>query len=83
MFLELRALKCWNETKNSYEKESVVSDGWFTPRKFNIDPEKWWLEDNPFLLKMANVQGRTVKLRWGKIRDTQCMVDLLTCTKYY
>jgi len=21
-----------------------------TPPKFNIDPEKWWLEDDPFLL---------------------------------
>ena len=28
----------------------VVLEGWFTtPPKFNVDPEKWWLEDDGFL----------------------------------
>ena len=25
-----------------------------TPSRFNIDPEKWWLEDDPFLLGFGN-----------------------------
>ena len=28
-----------------------------TPPKFNIDPEKWWLEDDPFLLGFGNFSG--------------------------
>ena len=28
-----------------------------TPPKFNIDPEKWWLEDEPFLLGFGNFSG--------------------------
>ncbi len=37
-----------------------------TPPKFNIAPEKWWLEDKPFLLGFGNFSGAfTVKLREG------------------
>ncbi len=28
-----------------------------TPPKFNIAPEKWWLEDKPFLLGFGNFSG--------------------------
>ena len=28
-----------------------------TPSKFNIAPEKWWLEDDPFLLGPGNFSG--------------------------
>ena len=28
-----------------------------TPPKFNIAPEKWWLEDDPFLLGLGNFSG--------------------------
>ncbi len=45
-----------------------VSLGWNhqldTPPKFNIDPEKWWLEDY-FPIGKVTLQGRTVKLREG------------------
>ena len=35
-----------------------------TPWKFNIAPEKWWLEDDPFLLGPGNFSGAVpVKLR--------------------
>ena len=33
------------------------------PPKFNIAPEKWWLEGDPLLLGFGNFPGRTVKLR--------------------
>ena len=37
-----------------------------TPQKFNIAPEKWWLEDNPSLLGFGNFSGAVpVKLRGG------------------
>ena len=36
-----------------------------TPPKFSIVPEKWCLEDDPFLFGMVYFQGRTVKLREG------------------
>ena len=36
----------------------------FTPWKFNIAPEKWWLEDY-FPIGKVTFQGRTVKLREG------------------
>ena len=35
-----------------------------TPRKFNIAPEKWWLEDY-FPIGKVTFQVRTVKLREG------------------
>ena len=35
-----------------------------TPQKFNIAPEKWWLEDYLPIGKVT-FQGRTVKLREG------------------
>ena len=28
-----------------------------TPPKFNIDPEQWWLEDDPFLLGFGTFSG--------------------------
>ena len=36
----------------------------FTPPKFNIAPEKWWLEDY-FPVGKVTFQGRAVKLREG------------------
>ena len=39
-----------------------------TPPKFNIAPEKWWLEDY-FPIGKVTFQGRTVKLREGKQND--------------
>ena len=37
-----------------------------TPPKFNIAPEKSWLEDAPFLLGLGNFSGAfAVKLREG------------------
>ena len=56
MFLELRALKCWNEKKTRMKKNLWFQMGGLHPRKFNIDPEKWWLEDY-FPFKMANFQA--------------------------
>ena len=38
--------------------------GIYTPWKFNIAPEKRWLEDY-FPIGKVNFQGRTVKLRGG------------------
>ena len=38
-----------------------------TSPKFNIDPEKWWLEDKPFLLGFVTFQGRAVKLLGGYV----------------
>ena len=40
----------------------VISD---TPPKFNIAPEKWWLEDY-FPMGKVTFQGRAVKLWGGK-----------------
>ena len=28
-----------------FQKKGLIGHRCFTPRKFNIDPEKWWLED--------------------------------------
>ena len=58
-----------------YHSQKVIGslgivDGWQflffnlnTPPKFNIAPEKWRLEDDPFLLgETVTFQGRAVKL---------------------
>ena len=37
----------------------------YTPPKFNIAPEKWWLGRRSFPFGKVYFQGRTVKLRWG------------------
>ena len=51
---------------------------WGTPPKFDIAPEKWWLEDDPFLLKRPVFRGyveflgciflkfRILKMDWQK-----------------
>ena len=39
-----------------------------TPPKFNITPEKWWLEDDP--IGNVTFQGRTVELREGTEKRT-------------
>ena len=55
-----------------------------TPPKFNIAPEKWWLEDDPFLLGPGNFSGAVpVKLREGKVgvkilRNSSCAFKNLT-----
>ena len=41
----------------------LVADSWFTvyyppPPKLNIDPEEWWLEDDPFLLGRELFRGK-------------------------
>ena len=36
-----------------------------TPTKFNIDLEKWWLEDDPFLLGFGNFSGVNSLLNFG------------------
>ena len=35
---------------------------WYTHEVQQFTPEKWWLEDDPFLLETANFQGGAVKL---------------------
>ena len=45
-----------------------------TPLKFNIAPEKWWLEDDPFLWGPGTFSGETSLLNFG--RKTLLMVDL-------
>jgi len=34
----------WNEST-----KILASSWWLTPLKFKVDPEKWWLEDDPLL----------------------------------
>ena len=36
-----------------------------TPPRFNIDPQKWWLEDDPFLLGFGNFWGVNSLLVFG------------------
>ena len=43
-----------------------------TPPKFNIAPEKWWLEDDPFLLGFGNFSGANSLLNFGRV--IQCNV---------
>ena len=38
------------------------------PPKFNIAPEKWWLEDDPFLLGFGNFSGENSLLNFGRVR---------------
>ena len=45
-------------------KHTVHNKFIYTAPKFNIDPEKWWLEDY-FPIGKVTFQGRTVKLRGG------------------
>ena len=53
-----------------------------TPPKINIAPEKWWLEDDPFLLPfgMAYFQGQTVKLP-GSIHIYFGPISIFVCLK--
>ena len=44
-----------------------------TPPKFNIAPEKWWLEDY-FPIWNVSFQGRTVKLRGVILEPKQMML---------
>ena len=64
-----------NSVKKSGEKQNTKNLGptglppafLLTPQNLNLEefaPKKWWSEDNPFLFKMLNFQGQTVKL-WG------------------
>ena len=39
-----------------------------TPPKFNIAPEKFWLEDEPFLLGLGNFSGLLL-LNFGRVLD--------------
>ena len=54
--------------------EPLVLDGFshalleITPRKFHIGPEKWWLEDDPFLLGPGNFSG--AMLNFGRVSDS-------------
>ena len=41
------------------------SSNYTTPPKFNIAPEKRWLEDDYFPIGKVTFQGRTVRLREG------------------
>ena len=52
---------------NRYEKKYHLPG---TPWKFNSEftPEKWWLEDDPFLLEWSIFSGY-VKLRGGILHD--------------
>ena len=40
----------------------------FTAPKFNIGPEKWWLEDDPFLLGFGNFSGENSLLNFGRVK---------------
>ena len=48
----------------------------FTPPKFNIAPEKWWLEDYITIGKVTS-QGRAVKLREGNGISSTSQVALV------
>ena len=44
--------------------KSISKFGYLTSLEFNISPERWWLEDDPFLLgRQAYFEGQTVKLQ--------------------
>ena len=48
----------------------------FTPPKFNIAPEKWGLEDDPFLLGFGKFSGAfAVKLREGNLSKIHVQVN--------
>ena len=50
----------------------------YTPPKFNITPEKWWLEDDPFLLiLLAYFQGLLL-LNFGRVN---CFTNQTSKTK--
>ena len=62
-FLEL----CRPKLSKKRVQKQKLDGGWTTqlknntPPKFNIAPQKWWLEDN-FPVGIVNFQGRTVKV---------------------
>ena len=48
----------------------------FTPAKFNIAPEQWWLADDPFLLGFGKFSGAfAVKLREGNLSKIYVQVN--------
>ena len=58
-------MKSANMTMGNHHQTNI----WDTPWKFNIAPEKWWLEDY-FPIGKVTFQGRAVKLREGTIFGT-------------
>ena len=52
----------------------TVNNGIFTPPKFNIAPEKWWLEDD-FPFGKAYLQGQTVKFPRCTTFDNCCKIS--------
>ena len=49
VFILYHSLKVTRTSLNTHKTFTTCSWQQFTPRKFNIAPEKWWLEDNfPF-----------------------------------
>ena len=47
------------------QKSHSQPPGMYT--KFNIAPEKWWLEDDPFLLGPGNFSGENSLLNFGRV----------------
>ena len=46
-----------------------------TPPKFNIDPEKWWLEDKPFLLGFGYFSGANCSISgWYQESQRSCII---------
>ena len=51
----------------SLEKVALWRKKEHTPPKLNTDPEKWWLEDESFLLGFGNFSGENSLLNFGGI----------------
>jgi len=53
VFVDLPSNMYLFQQKHQTDAGAEISSSYYTsikPRKFNIAPEKWWLEDDPFLL---------------------------------
>ena len=50
-------LSRWNFILPSSKVFKAIMSMMYTPPKFNIAPEKWWLEDDPFVLGFGNFSG--------------------------
>ena len=58
---------CWQPGgEHKWLTFADVGGSTFTPSKFNMAPEKWWLEDEISFWGPAYFQGRTVKLPGSK-----------------
>lgn len=67
---------CWCFRKNSgylanklviFEIETSWETYFYTPPNFNMAPEKWWLEDDPVLLRPGNFSY--IKLSGGGVKN--------------